>query len=330
MIPKDSDHNNPANYRPITCLQTIYKILTSCISELIYDHLAQNNIMAEEQKGCRKHSQGCKEQLIIDTVVMKLAIKNKRDINTMYIDYRKAFDSVPHSWLLHVLHHYKIHPSLITFLQETMTGWKTKLKLINSSVSIETEEIPIRRGIFQGDALSPLWFCLALNPLSNMLNRSNSGYKLTQNSSLTHLMYMDDIKLYSNNIDALYKLADITQTFSRDIHMEFGIDKCKTFSVRDGVVEQNNYTLYAGAIVEALDQHSSYKYLGFQQLREIHQNRTKTEIIKKFTHRLNNTTHVTSPRHLIPMQYLYSPTLSESSAGHRAICKNFSVKSTLL
>ena len=185
MLPKDTnDQKNPANYRPITCLQTIYKILTSCINELIYKHIESNNIMTEQQKGCRKQSQGCKEQLIIDSVISKQALTKKRNIYTMYIDYRKAYDSVPHSWLVFILKHYKIHPILIEFLSKTMEKWKTKLQVKNKSQILETEQITTRRGIFQGDSLSPLWFCLALNPLSYLLNNSSRGFALKYNQSL--------------------------------------------------------------------------------------------------------------------------------------------------
>ncbi|XP_047546074.1 uncharacterized protein LOC125077984 [Vanessa atalanta] len=289
MIPKDTDHQNPAKYRPITCLQTIYKILTGCITELLHEHIAVNNILAEEQKGCRKGRQGCKEQLVIDSVTMKHAISTKKNINTMYIDYRKAFDSIPHSWLLYVLHHYKVHPQLIYFLENSMQNWKTTLK-ITGHANTETPDILIRRGIFQGDALSPLWFCLALNPLSNMLQKSNLGYIITtphKDTTLTHLMYMDDIKLYSNTIQSLHHLADITQTFSKDIHMEFGIDKCKTFSVKNGIIVPNSYMLESENIIEPLEEETTYKYLGFQQARKINQKETKNSLKTKFKHRLN-------------------------------------------
>jgi hypothetical protein len=69
-----------------------------------------------------------------------------------YIDYQKAYDSVPHDWLTAVLEIYKIDPSLRNFLQHVMQGWKTKL----CANGEESEPINILRGIFQGDSLSPL------------------------------------------------------------------------------------------------------------------------------------------------------------------------------
>lgn len=291
MLPKDTtDMQNPAKYRPITCLQTIYKILTACISKNIYTHLDKNNILAEQQKGCRKNCQGCKEQLTIDAVVMNNTARKKSNIYTMFIDYRKAFDSVPHSWLLQVLYYYRIHPTIITFLQVSMQNWQTRLRINQGADSISTDPIRIETGIFQGDALSPLWFCLALNPLSELLNKSNEGYKLDNDrtqDTLSHLLYMDDIKLNSNSKEGVFELADITQVFSTDINMELGVDKCKILSVNKGKIQNIDYILRSGESIEAIDEHSVYKYLGFNQSLQIKQKETKAELLKKFKHRLN-------------------------------------------
>jgi hypothetical protein len=99
LKPKDSDTEYHSKYRPITFLPTIYKIMTSYIKVIIYyDHCKKLNILNEEQKSCVKRSFGCKEQLIIDTILMEQARKNKRNIYTAFINYKKAYDSVPHSW----------------------------------------------------------------------------------------------------------------------------------------------------------------------------------------------------------------------------------------
>ena len=290
MIPKDNDTTNPSKYRPITCLQTIYKILTACLSETIYSHLTQHNVLKEQQKGCRKHSQGCKEQLTIDAVAMKQASRRKRNIHSMYVDYRKAFDSVPHSWLLFILNHYKIHPTIVNFLETTMNTWQTSLTIRRDGISISSEPIRIRRGIYQGDALSPLWFCLALNPLSELLDETNVGFRLKHDNTqhiLSHLMYVDDIKLYADSKTELFRLADVTQEFSTDICMQFGIDKCKIHSIYKGKIQSNNYILNTGEQIDPMAEGDSYKYLGFQQSRQIHQKQTKQDLTKKFRHRLN-------------------------------------------
>jgi hypothetical protein len=60
--------------------------MTSCIKVIIYDHCQKLNILNEEQKGCVKECFGCKEQLIIDTVIMEQARKYNKNSYTAFID----------------------------------------------------------------------------------------------------------------------------------------------------------------------------------------------------------------------------------------------------
>ncbi|KAL0870860.1 hypothetical protein ABMA27_004702 [Loxostege sticticalis] len=278
MIPKDaSDLSNPAKYRPITCLQTIYKIIRSCITDVIYKHLHSNNILAEQQKGCRKFSQGCKEQLTIDSIILRQVHRNKSELHSMYIDYRKAYDSVPHSWLLKVLDIYTINPLLINFLQAAMEKWVTRVRV----AELQTEPIQIKRGIFQGDSFSPLWFCLALNPLSNTLNNTDIGYPIRHHHSNTE-------QTLTTRINHLH-LANLTEHFSKDICMDFGIDKCKINSVKGGqILQHSTYQLETGQQISSLDQNEVYKYLGYNQDRQIQYKDTKLKLQQQFKHRLNS------------------------------------------
>ena len=95
----------------------------------------------------------------------KLQEEEKELVNS-WVDYKKAFDSAPHSWILRCLQMYKIHTVLITFIVESMSQWKTNMTLVNKEGVLGTGPIRIERGIFQGDALSPLLFTMSLNPLS--------------------------------------------------------------------------------------------------------------------------------------------------------------------
>jgi hypothetical protein len=113
---------------------------------------------AEEPKGCVKNSQGCKEQLIIDSVVLEQAHGDNRNLYIAYIDYRKVFDSVPYSWLICVLEIYKTDPVIIDSLQQLMKKWTTTLQVRVKNNQITSDPIRIQRGIYQGESLSPLWF----------------------------------------------------------------------------------------------------------------------------------------------------------------------------
>ena len=107
-------------------------------------------------------------------MILEHCRKGKRNLSTAWIDYKKAFDSVPHSWILKTMEMYKLSPVLINFMRHIMGTWKTTMILNYSMGNIMTNPIRIKNGIFQGDSLSPLIFCLALAPLSNLLN--NTGW----------------------------------------------------------------------------------------------------------------------------------------------------------
>jgi hypothetical protein len=289
--PKNEQTQNPANYRPITCLPTLYKIITSIIANKIETHLTQNNILTEEQKGCRKHSQGCKEQLIIDSVILKQAEKEKRNLTTCYIDYKKAFDSVPHSWLQKVLEIYKIDPIIQNLLKYLMTQWRTRIHLQADNINIQTDSIQINRGIFQGDSLSALWFCLCLNPLSRTLTTTNYGFEVksqkTKLHKINHLLYMDDIKLYAPSQTQMKSLIKITETISKDTCMEFGIQKCKMLHIWRGKWknEESTETLN-NEIIDNMAQEETYKYLGFRQNTKLDHKAIKTQLTKQYETRL--------------------------------------------
>ena len=282
---------DPAKYRPITCLPTLYKLITSCITERIYRHCDQNSIIAVQQTGCTRGAMGCKEQLIIDSVVCNQAFNNKRNLFAAYIDYRKAFDAVPHKWLINVLKLYKIDNHMISFLESTMASWRTSIKLqVPGGNCIETNSIPIRRGIFQGDSLSPLWFCLAMNPLSSQLNSTRYGFALKNNNRevtrLNHLLYMDDLKLLEATRNQLEQMLKIVEEFSGDIGMTFGLDKCRIVNIIKGKLQPGDFQIEDGQIINAMDEEESYKYLGMKQAQRIDHRTIKNEMTTRFFTRM--------------------------------------------
>lgn len=291
LKPKTPQYSeNPAQYRPITCLPTTYKILTSIISEKLYNHLEKNKLLDEEQKGCRKKSRGCKEQLVIDSIVMSNAKKNKTPLHTAYIDYQKAFDSVPHSWLLEVLDLYGIEAHIKGFLKSVMEKWRTKLLINSTQSTLNVGTINIRRGIFQGDALSPIWFCLALRPLTTILNAQNKGYtlKIQNPYVISHLWYMDDLKLYADSKEHLENLLGCVEKFSRDIGMKFGLDKCKISSMKKGKwVQHEGYEAGGNqGRIEGMEEGEKYKYLGYLQAQEIDQKTAKQTFTNTYLQRI--------------------------------------------
>ena len=166
LLLKKGNPAEPNNYRPITCLSVVYKLFTSLNSQKIQNHCWINKLIGEEQKGCIKGALGRKHQLTIDAIVLKQEQVKKRNIHMCYIDYTKAFDSVPHDWLIKTLEIYKISQPIIDCLLKIMATWRTNIRLNNKNFG----PADLKRGIIQDDSLSPIWFCLSLNPLSSLLN----------------------------------------------------------------------------------------------------------------------------------------------------------------
>ena len=116
---------------------------------------------------------------------------------------------------------------MIKVIKKSIKTWNTTMHLNSIQGLITTETISIKQGIFQGDSLSPLLFCLALVPLTSEINASGYGYKMNRNSlPISNLLYMDSLNLYASNDDQQQGEIQIVTQFSDDIKMNFGLDKC--------------------------------------------------------------------------------------------------------
>ena len=113
LIQKDPKKGQVAsNFRPITCLPIMWKLLTGIIADDIYQHLDLNGLFPDEQKGCKKDSRGCKEQLLIDKMILKNCKRRKTNLCMAFIDYRKAYDKVPHSWIIELLRMFHVDDNI--------------------------------------------------------------------------------------------------------------------------------------------------------------------------------------------------------------------------
>ena len=82
---------------------------------------------------------------------------------------------------------YKISDEVINFIEKTMKTWRVELKVGGKSLA----EAKIQRGIFQGDALSPLLFVIVMMPFNYILRKSTAGCKLSKSQEkINHLMYI--------------------------------------------------------------------------------------------------------------------------------------------
>ena len=146
--------------------------------------------------------------------------------------------------------------------------------------------INIKSGIFQGDSLSPLLFCLALAPLSSLLKAITYGYE-AQGKTISHLFYMDDLKTYAKSDSQQTGLLNIVKTFSNDIKMEFGLDKSAKATFKRGkLTETFNLQLDTDTCIKELDQENTYKYLGVDEGDGIQHAKMKEKVKKEYYRRV--------------------------------------------
>ena len=271
------------NFRPISCLPLKWKLLTGMIAEEMYGFLEREKLLPEEQKGCRKRSSGTKDQLLIDKTVLRDCKKRKTNLAMAWIDYKKAFDMVPHSWILECLELFGIAENVRKFMWNSMRSWK--LELTSSGESLG--DVHIQRGIFQGDSLSPLLFVLCMIPLTLTLRKVAASYEWgNKEFRINHLLFMDDLKLFTTNQDQIDPLVQTANFFNEDIGMQCGINKCGVLVLKRGkVVQQNGISLPNGQIKNDIDE-SGYKYLGIVEFDKIKETEMKGKFAAEYKRRL--------------------------------------------
>ena len=171
-------------------------------------------------------------------------------------------------------------------MELSMENWRTTLHMSHNETQHKSHEIPIKCGIYQGDSFSPLLFCMALFPLSKILENVKGGYTINK-TTITHLFYMDDLKLYAKTDKALEDMLSVTNTFSSDIGMSFGIEKCAKVTLKRGKqIQSSNITLDQDLTVQDLNQEKNYKYLGIEETGSISHAQMKERIRKEFYRRV--------------------------------------------
>ena len=191
-------------------------------------------------------------------MILRESKTRHKNLEMLWVDYKKAYDSVPHTWIIECLCMFKVCPTVVSFIDTSMNNWKTDLFLNQNFLG----SVTIRRGIFQGDSMSPLLFVLSLLPLSILLRREPKGYHLHCGTKINHLLYMDDLKLFARNYTEIESLLHSVSVFSSDIGMSFGLEKCAHLSLHRGkVVASDEIVLPDGQSIKSLSHDDTYKYL---------------------------------------------------------------------
>ena len=146
LIQKDpSKGTAPNNYRPITCLPIMRKILTAQIREEMYYSQSTHGLFPDEQKGCCKGSRSTAELLYKDQNIRNESKNRRKNLAMAWIDYKKAYDMVPQRWIINCLKKYKVSHKIINSSKKIMKNWRVELTAGGKTLA----ETKIQRGIFQ-------------------------------------------------------------------------------------------------------------------------------------------------------------------------------------
>ena len=215
-IHKSGDKAQVTNYRPISLLCIISKVL----ERLVYDHLnkfiTKNCIISCSQFGFRK-SHSTNQQLLLFLHKVHQSLNCNSNCDVIYLDFRKAFDSVPHNELLIKLWSIGITGNCWYWIKEYLhVSHRTQQVCINGCYS---SSLPVISGVPQGSILGPLLFLLYVNDLPIEVSHS------------TPYLFADDtkcLKAISSDLDSLQLQQDLNSlsAWSTDWKLSFNELKC--------------------------------------------------------------------------------------------------------
>jgi len=103
---------------------------------------------------------------MISKAVYEDCRRRNKNLSIAWIDYQKAVESVPHRWVEKPIAWVGVNSKIVRFCKLSMEKWNTRFILKTKQEVMQSQSIQIRRGIFQGDSLSPIIFCFAVIPIN--------------------------------------------------------------------------------------------------------------------------------------------------------------------
>ena len=247
-VPKKGRKNKPDDFRPISLTSIFCKILEHIICSYIMRFLSDNDAITQSQHGFRK-GRSCESQLaLLNQDLMRTADEGFRT-DAIFLDFRKAFDTVPHAKLLQKLEYYGIDNQIIQWIRSFLTGRSQRVVLDG----VFSDEVEVTSGVPQGSVIGPILFLVYINDI-------------TDNVKSNVRLFADDTLIYRKIQSAgdsliLQSDLDIVSQWCRDWQLSLNIEKCVAMSITRSPMRSVSQTPYhiSGTTLEFV---SEYKYLG--------------------------------------------------------------------
>ena len=221
---KKGNKQQPSNYRPVSLTCILCKVLESFVRDAIQDHMEKLHLYSPCQHGFRK-GKSCITQLLNVMNDFAHFTDNNIPFDTIYLDFQKAFDTVPHERLLMKLQAYGVTGELFEWVKSFL---KERLQYVKVG-GMKSSTCSVSSGIPQGSILGPILFLIFINDLPDCLK------------SVCHI-FADDTKVYnsSNNDIILQNDIDELHKWSLKWQLHFNSSKCKCIHFGNGN-PQNQY-----------------------------------------------------------------------------------------
>ena len=217
-IHKSGDKTSASNYRPISITSILCRMLERIIKTVLMDHCNDNHIFSDSQYGFRQR-RGCILQLLKVFDDWSKFIDSDTPVDAVFLDFRKAFDCVPHKRLLMKIEKLGITGNLLKWITDFLTNRQQRV-LING---ISSEWTEVSSGVPQGSVLGPILFILFVNDLPSEVN---SYCKLFADDAKLYkdLENLQDFEMIQNDIDRLCQWTIKWLMF-------FNVNKCKILHI---------------------------------------------------------------------------------------------------